>query len=298
MFQFKNILEFTKAFSTELKCEKYLIKVRFKNEKVKCPYCTSIKTWKTKERYKCGKCDRSFTLKVGTIFEGSKISLRKWFMAIYLLTCSSKGISSNQLSKELSITQKSCWFMLKRLRYLMESNSIKDAFTGTTEVDETHIGDLEENKHTHKKHKKKKDIVIGLVNRDTKQVKSSKIEGIKYIDLAEKVFENVEVGSNLITDELSSYTMLRIYYNHNKVNHSKGEYVRDDIHTNNTEGYFSIVKRTIKRTYHCVSSKHLNKYLSEINFRFNNRVLNSFMRFEKFNSQLQGRLKYKQVFAY
>lgn len=302
MFKFKNILEFTKAFSTELKCEKYLIKMRFADGKVKCPYCKSSKNYKTTEkRYKCGKCKSSFTLKVGTIFEGSKVSLKKWFMAIYLLTSNSKGISSLQLSKELSITQKTTWFMLKRLRHLMQTNDLKDAFKGTTEIDETYIGGKEENKHEHKKHKKEKDIVIGLVNRDTKQVKSSKVDSSKYYDLAEKVLENTEVGSHIITDELTSYKMLKLYYNHTKVNHSKGEYVRKEkdlkVHTNGVEGYFSVVKRTIKGTYHWVSSKHLNKYLAEINFRFNNRAFNSNDKFNKFNSNLEGRLKYNEVFA-
>ena len=122
---FKNILEFNKKFSTELKCEKFLIKKRFADGKVKCPYCKSHKNWKTNEgRYKCGECQVSFTIKVGTIFEGSKIGLRKWFMAIYFLTTSSKGISSLQLSKELSITQKTAWFMLQRLRHLTNFNFI------------------------------------------------------------------------------------------------------------------------------------------------------------------------------
>lgn len=297
MFSFKNILEFNKKFSTELKCEKFLIKQRWADGKIRCPYCNSLKNCKTKEkRYKCGECDVSFTLKVGTIFEGSKIPLTKWFIAIYFLTSNSKGISSLQLAEKLSVTQKTAWFMLQRLRFLTENNFNNDTFNGTVEVDETYVGGKEENKHKHKKFTKQKDIVIGIVNRETKTVKSQKVASSKYYDLAEQIMNNVEMGSNVITDELSSYRMLKLYYKHDKINHSVKEYVRDNIHTNTIEGFFSILKRTILGTYHFVSSKHINKYLSEINYRYNNKI-SSCNKFLDFTNNLTGRLKYKELIA-
>ena len=295
MFSFKNILEFNKKFSTELKCEKFLIKQRWEDGKIRCPYCNSLKHCKTKEkRFKCGECKASFTIKVGTIFEGSKMSLRKWFYAIYLLTSNSKGISSVELAQKLSTTQKTSWFMLQRLRFMIEQNANKTPFNSTTEIDETYIGGKEENKHKHKKFTKQKDIVIGMVNRENKEVRASKVASSKYYDLAEKVFDNVEIGNHIITDELSSYRMLKLYYKHDKINHSVKEYVRENIHTNTIEGFFSLLKRTVLGTYHFVSSKHLNKYLNEITYRYNNKASAS-MKFIDFTSNLVGRLRYREL---
>ena len=128
-FMFKNILEFTKAFSTEAKCEKFLISKRWTDGKVKCVYCKHDKVCKTgkgkEQRYKCSQCNNKFTLKVGTIFEGSKIGLKKWFVAIYIISLHKKGISSCQLAKDLDITQKSAWFLKKKIKMAMSTQSFE-----------------------------------------------------------------------------------------------------------------------------------------------------------------------------
>lgn len=183
----------------------------------------------------------------------------------YLLNkLTQKRLSSYQLAEKLSTTQKTAWFMLQRLRCLVENNFNNETFDGTTEIDETYYGGKEENKHKHKKFTKQKDIIIGIVNRDTKKVKSQKVASTKY------------------------------YYNHKTINHSAKEYVRENIHTNTIEGFFSLLKRTINGTYHFVSSKHLNKYLSEINYRYNNKT-SACSKFIDITQNLVGRLKYREL---
>ena len=303
---FKNILDFHKKFSTEGKCERYLIKHRYENGKVVCPYCKSKKACKTKEgRYKCtGNCKRSFTLKIGTIFEGSKIKLQKWFMVIYFVTNSAKGISSVQLSKELSITQKTAWFMLQRVRILTSNNFNLESIEGDIEIDETYIGGSESNKHAGQK-ANDKTIVLGIVNRRTKQVKSKVIDNVKFETLYKEIVRVVRCASTIITDELNSYKKLKGLYIHKRVNHSKLEYSRDEtrnwnreafkIHTNTVEGFFSMAKRTINGTWHWVSVKHLNKYLSEINYRYNNKANSITGKFSNVIDNLEGRLRYKDL---
>jgi transposase-like protein len=188
MFEFNTILEFTKKFGTEKQCEKFLVERRFGGQ-VQCVYCNHSKVCKVADgRYKCSKCNNKFSIKVGTVFEGSKLGLDKWFMAIYFLMASSKkgicshdkifglaresSISSNQLGKELGISQKSAWFMLHRLREILNGSQKKNMFGGTVEVDECYVGGSESNKHTDQKFTSQKTAIIGLVNRDTKQAKA------------------------------------------------------------------------------------------------------------------------------
>ena len=191
-------------------------------------------------------------------------------MAIYLITNHKKGISSVQLSKDIGVTQKSAWFMLHRLRHANKTNSFE--FQGTVEADECYIGGNESNKHTKDKFKSEKSVVFGIVERESKQAKSFVVESAKYHDLAQHIIKNVEMGSTLITDEHSSYRTLKTYYKHKTICHSAKEYVsKDDIHTNSIESFWSTLKRGIYGIYHHVSKKHLQNYVNEFCFRYNNR---------------------------
>jgi transposase-like protein len=305
MFNFKTILEFTKKFGAEKQCEKFLIEKRF-GGKVQCVYCNHKAVCKVADgRYKCSKCNNKFSIKVGTVFEGSKLGLDKWFMAIYFLTCSAKGISSNQLGKELDVSQKSAWFMLHRLREVLNGSQKKDIFGGTTEIDECYVGGSESNKHKDKKFTSQKTAIIGLVNRDTKQAKAFVVENADKECLLPKIGCNVKEKSVIVTDSYHAYNDLRNNYKHKSVKHSANEYVINEldidgrvafkVHTNTVEGFWSIVKRTVNGTHHWISRKHTNRYLNDMTFRYNQRQLNSQNKFDVFTSSFDGRLKYVEL---
>jgi hypothetical protein len=191
--------------------------------------------------------------------------------------------------------------MLQRIRFVLE-NGKSNMFGGISEVDETYLGGKEGNKHKDKQGISKKLIAVGIVNRDTGEAKLEVSQSTTYLDLAEKVMNNIEVGSNLITDELTSYRALKIYYNHETINHSKGEYVRKEsgaykIHTNSVEGLFSHLKRTMVGTYHWFSKKHASKYLKEVSFRYSTRGVTDETRFCGIFALVNCGLKYKDLIA-
>lgn len=314
---FESLLDLNDYFRTEKQCIEYFIKMRW-NGKITCPYknCESnefevennkIYVLKSKKDFKCSCCGKTFSYKTGTVFENSKISMKKWFMAIYLQTAHKKGLSSPQLGKYIKVRQGTAWFMLQRLKYITQNNFFNDSFSGIVEADEAYIGGKSENKHMKQriklKEKNDKAIVLGIVNRDTKQVKAFKVETSKYYELGQKIMDNVDTGSTLITDEYSAYTLLRNFYNHETINHSQGEYVKNDknkkhkTHTNTIEGFWSMVKRTINGTHHWISKKHLQNYLSEMSFRYNTREFEDADRFNMFLSDTNGRLKYSVLVA-
>ena len=217
MFNFKNLIGLCDTFKTEQDCINYLIDVRH-NGKITCPFidCTAnefknesnkIYAFADGKTFKCFCCKKKFSVRVGTIFEDSKISLRKWFMAIYLLTAHKKGISSCQLARDIGITQKSAWFMLSRLRHASSMFGVSE-FTGTVEMDECYIGGSEKNKHTKNKFKTEKSVVFGMKERESGKTKTFHVESAEYHILGQKVIDNVALGSNIITDGHQSYTTL------------------------------------------------------------------------------------------
>ncbi len=259
-----DLIKFYQKFKDEQACRDFLAEQRWGgSEKAVCPHCKYKDTYKYEDGklFKCAECKKQFTVRIGTIFEDSRIPLIKWFIAIYLFSSMKKGISSIQLGKYIEVTQKTAWFMLHRIREVM--NSGNSPFDGITEVDEAYFGGKEENKHTINKFKSEKTAVIGLVNRDTKQVKAVAIPNADKDNLLPKIGMNIKANSTIVTDTYHAYKNLKNNFKHLTIKHSANEYVRLDsrvafkIHTNTIEGFWGLVQRGVNGIYHWASKKYL-----------------------------------------
>lgn len=249
-----------------------------------CPRCggfdriTPVKGGRAGLR-RCGPCKREFTVTVGTIFERSHVKLHKWFQAAHLMASSKKGISAHQLHRTLKVTYKTAWFMEHRLREAMRELHPTKPLGGdgkTVEMDETFVGGLEKNKHASKrKHVGTggagKEAVYSLIERGGR-VRSYHVPAVTAENLRPIVQAQIDGATAVYTDEgATSRGLGRLFEKHDRINHSIGEYVRGDVHTNTIENYFSILKRGINGVYHHVSQQHLKRYLAEFDFRYNER---------------------------
>lgn len=229
---------------------------------------------------RCKDCKKDFTVKVGTVFEASHVSMCHWLQATYLLTASKKGYSAHQLHRTLGCTYKTAWFMFHRLREAMRTGDLAPfgAGGGTVEVDETFIGNDRSIKPKHTKkgrgyaHKHK---VLALVDRETGRAKSMVVDDLKAKTLVPIPKENIAAEATVYTDEAGQYGYLdREFAHHEFVRHGAGEWGRGPVHTNTIEGYFSIFKRGLKGVYQHCAKKHLHRYAAEYEFRYNNRMAN------------------------
>lgn len=231
--------------------------------------------------YKCYNCRKPFTVKIGTIFESSHIKLHLWLQAIFLIAASKKGISSNQLHRTLGITLKSAWFMSHRIREAMCSGDFAPFSSGggAVEVDETFIGHDKAKKPKGEKkgrgyaHKYK---VLSLVDRTTGQARSLVVDDLKASTLLPIMQANIDREARVMTDEAGQYKYVEKHFaDHGFTHHGQGEYVSSmdaTIHTNTIECFFSIFKRGMKGVYQHCGHNHLNRYLAEFDFRYNNRA--------------------------
>lgn len=252
--------------------------------------------------YKCRDCRKQFTVTVGTIFEDSHIPLHKWLAAIYLMNASKKGISAHQLHRMLDITYKAAWFMAHRIRYAMSERPL-GKLLGIIEADETYVGGRESNKHAKKKIKEGgkrgtvgKTAVFALVQRNG-DLRAGTMSPVTSANIREVMREHVTPNSHIMTDQADKYVHLdEDFLHHELVNHSKKEYVRGDVHVNTLEGWFSLLKRGINGTFHHVSPQHLDRYVGEFEYRYNNRKLSDGERAKKAIKQVAGkRLVYKDT---
>jgi transposase-like protein len=278
-----------KAFTDEDAARAHFEKLRWPDGPV-CPHCgtvdeaTELKGKTTRPGlYKCRACRKPFTATMGTLYEDSHIPLHKWLLATHLMSASKKGMSAHQLWRMLSFgSYRTAWFMAHRIREGMrelfpEESGPLGGEGKAVEIDETFVGGLEKNKHRSKrKHKGTggvgKEAVLSLVERKGK-VRSHHIPAVTAANLREITDAQIHGATFVMTDEgAAARAVGREFAKHASVNHSAGEYVRGDVHTNTVEGYFSILKRGIYGTYHHVGQQHLKRYLAEFDFRYNERM--------------------------
>lgn len=247
-----------------------------------CPHCggvdriTKVKANPEKRirlgLHRCGDCKKQFTVKVGTVFEASKVKLNLWLQAVVLMTSSKKGISAHQLHRVLGVTYKTAWFMEHRIREAMRSGDLAPfgGNGGAVEADETFIGrepGVPKGRAYHHKMK-----VLSLVDRETGRARSIVVDDLKRDTIEKFVGENVAREARLMTDEAWFYGRIgKEFADHQSVAHQKEEWVRGDAHTNTIEGYFSIFKRGMKGVYQHCGKRHLHRYVAEFEFRYNNR---------------------------
>jgi transposase-like protein len=245
-----------------------------------CPHCGSIEKLGRIEGksarpglYWCGNCKSQFTVTVGTIFERSKVPLSKWWAAVHLMASSKKGVSAHQLHRMLGVAYQTAWFMEHRIREAMREVGLAPmgGAGSAVEADETFIGrkegSIKRRGHGHK------NAVLSLVDRNNKQVRSFHVDSVSADTLVPIVKANVAKETAMMTDEWSGYYSLGDHFaSHESVSHKADEWVRDEIHTNTVEGYFSIFKRGMKGVYQHCGEKHLHRYLAEFDFRYSNRA--------------------------
>ena len=249
--------------------------------------------------FKCNECEKPFSVTVGTVFESSHVPLNKWVYATHLLTASKKGISSHQLMRMLGVSYKTAWFMSHRIREGMRPAKFTPMGGSgkAVEADETYIG-RQEGLGVDKSGYHNKNMVVTLVERGG-SARSFHTDGHSAASIYPIVLTNVRRESRLMTDKAGHYRALGYEFaEHGAVAHERHEYVRGDIHTNTVEGYYSIFKRGMKGVYQHCAEKHLHRYLSEFDFRYNNRValgVNDESRAEKALQGISGkRLTYRR----
>jgi len=280
--QFDNLVQLFQAFPTEQAAIDHLTSIRWARGKF-CPLCGNadekrIGTLVGTNTHKCYACRKRFSIKVGTIFQDTKLPLRTWYAAIWMITNHPKGIASTTLARDLGITQKTAWFVLHRLRHAARTDSFNGPLSGSVEVDETFVGGRESNKHKSKKLNQGrgivgKTVVLGMVQRNG-EIRAGVVPDTRRATLQGVVREHVEKGANLYTDEHSSYRGLNDEYAHHTNHHMSGRYVIDGHnHTNTIESVWALLKRQIIGVHHWISPKHLDRYVGEMTYRLNNREL-------------------------
>lgn len=293
--EFKSIFDLITAFPTEQSCIDHLERLQWNGNPVS-PFDAESKVYKCAgNKYKCKSTGKYFNVRTGTIFDNTKIPLQKWFLALYVFSSHKKGISSHQLAKDISVTQKSAWFLLHRLRYAFDHPNFKKEVGNIVEIDECGIGGDSANKHSNKKVKNEegntistKVSVIGLRERGGNVVAKVVTDRTKE-SLLPVVYNTVHPDSILMTDEYSAYTDLGQYFQHHTVNHSAKQYVNEMAHTNGIENFWSHLKRGIDGIYHSVSKAHLQSYIDEYTLRFNTRKFGTQMRFDLVLSGIAGK---------
>ncbi len=265
-----NVMKLMEHFHSDERCRAYLEALRWPDG-VKCLRCESEKISRSYKRnqFVCDSCNYNFSVTAGTIFHDTHLPMPKWFMAIYLMTEAKKGISANQMKRTLGVAYKTAWYLCHRIRAAMTEVDAPKLF-GTVEVDETWLGGRK--RGVGSGNKEGKTLIVGAIQRDG-EVRLSVVKDRTRMSLHAFINQHVDdKAERIITDEWPSYRGIADHdTSHETVNHSAREYVRGDIHTNTVENIWSLFKRSVVGSYHHLSAKHLDAYLDELEWRFNNR---------------------------
>ena len=265
-----SLVEIMRMFPDDEIAEAWFAKNRWPNG-VHCPACGSdnvqVGTASKTQPYRCREreCRRRFSVKTGTVMQGSNLGYQAWAIACYLCLTDLKGVSSMKLHRDLKITQKSAWHLAHRLREAFSNGG--SMFSGPVEADETFIGG--KRKELTGRGAVGKAAVVGVKDRETNRVAARHVESTDAAHLAGHVADHTWAGSTVYTDESATYNVLDFHFQHEAVNHSVGEYVREQAHCNGMESFWSMLKRGYQGTYHKMSPKHLDRYVNEFSGRHN-----------------------------
>jgi transposase-like protein len=311
----KTLQQAIQFFADPDNCRQFMIAIRWNDGLVRCPHCGATKvTYLEKAKvYRCygDHPKQKFSLKVGTVMEDSPIGLDKWLPVMWMMVNCKNGISSYEVARAMGVTQKSAWFMLHRIR-----TALKDGWTGKIdgdggpiEVDETFVGGKYQNMHRSRrmglkngmKADRGKAVVMGMLERDMRRVRAKVIPDVTRETLQNEILNQIEKKSTVYTDKATGYDRLKTQdFVHETVNHVE-EYVRGQVHTQGIENFWSLLKRGLKGTYVAVEPFHLDRYVDEQVFRYNNRAtrdnpLDDADRFMLAVSQIVGkRLTYAEL---
>ena len=259
-------------FHSDEKCRAYLEELRWPDG-VTCPRCSSKAISNVYDRcqFDCNSCRYQFSIMAGTIFHDSHLPLWKWFLTIYMMLESKKGVSANQIKRTIDVSYKTAWYLCHRIRNAMKEKNPKK-LGGIVEVDETFIGGKQKGSGKGKGIRKNKSIVVGAIQRNG-DVRMKVIKTNDRKTLHKFIREHTKPDTEMIiTDEWQAYRGIKDHdTDHQTVNHRLKEWVREKIHTNSIENVWSLLNRSIIGSYHKVSAKHLDAYLDELEWRFNHR---------------------------
>jgi transposase-like protein len=317
-----NIAVLAKNFADEASAWEMVERMRWPNGPT-CPHCGETRAYFIKARsgyratstgrksyrriWKCAVCRKQYSVLIETIFENTKIPLSKWLLVMYMMSSSKNGVAAYEVHRTLGVTNKTAWYMLHRIRTAITLAPAAALMSGTIMADETYIGGNPKNRHAHDPRKAvrgrgtDKTPVVTMINKETGEARSRVVPDVTGWTLQKALFDDVDPsGSVLVTDRFKGYTPAAEHFaKHQVVDHSADEYVRDGYSTNAVEGFFAQLKTSIDGTHHHVSHEHLDRYVSEFDFRYSYRKESDSERFERLMDQAEGtRLTYKQLVAH
>lgn len=290
------LIEAVRYFSDTERCISYMTTLRWPNGVI-CPTCgrVDVSYLESQQRFQCKSRHpkRQFSVKAGTIFEDSPLGLDKWLPAVWMIVNAKNGVSSYEIARALGVTHKTAWYMDHRIRAAMKHGGF-DKLDDPVEADETYIGGKTSEKRGRFSNKS---AVIGVVEKkkDVGQIRAFATKHTDATIALPFLRAQLKQGATLHTDESRIYHRAKYEFLHESVNHHNGEYARGAVSTTTIDGFWNLMKRSIKGTYTHVSASHLNKYVDEHTFRYNTRALKDSERFNQWFTGCNRRLLYKSL---